>query len=139
MSEWGGDPNKITIAGDSAGGHLAIVTSLRLKEQGQWMPKRQVLIYPMLDASDSSESYAKYGDDYIITRDALLSGFDAYLSDLPREHPEASPLHRDDFEGLPETFITFQLTLRLPLQNFGESMKFKWERALVIPLRYKRQ
>lgn len=38
---WGGNPRDITIAGDSAGGHLALVTCLRLKKQGQWMPKRQ--------------------------------------------------------------------------------------------------
>jgi len=48
---WGGNPDDITLAGDSAGGHLALVTCLRLKDQGQWMPKRQVLIYPMLDAT----------------------------------------------------------------------------------------
>ncbi|WP_312471588.1 alpha/beta hydrolase [Neobacillus sp.] len=102
---WGGNPDDITIAGDSAGGHLALVTCLRLKNQGQWMPKRQVLIYPMLDATASSDSYKKFGDDYVITRDALLSGFEAYLSNVSPDHPEASPLYRDDLAGLPETHI----------------------------------
>lgn len=102
---WGGNPSDITIAGDSAGGHLALVTCLRLKKQGKWMPKRQILIYPMLDATASSDSYKTFGDDYIITRDALLSGFEAYLSNVVPEHPEASPLYRDDLAGLPETHI----------------------------------
>ncbi|MEJ9233043.1 alpha/beta hydrolase [Peribacillus butanolivorans] len=104
-STWGGNPDDITLAGDSAGGHLALVTCLRLKAQGQWMPKRQVLIYPMLDATASSDSYKKFGDDYVITRDALLSGFEAYLSNISPDHPEASPLFRNDLKGLPETHI----------------------------------
>lgn len=102
---WGGNPDNITIAGDSAGGHLALVTCLRLKEQGHWMPQRQILIYPMLDATGASDSYQKFGDDYVVTRDALLSGFEAYLSELPLDHPEASPLYRTDLEGLPPTHI----------------------------------
>ncbi|WP_335872786.1 alpha/beta hydrolase [Bacillus sp. 2205SS5-2] len=105
-STWGGNPDDITLAGDSAGGHLALVTCLRLKDQGKWMPKRQVLIYPMLDATASSDSYKKFGNDYVITRDALLSGFEAYLSNnIPPDHSEASPLFRNDLNGLPETHI----------------------------------
>ncbi|MGE6375706.1 alpha/beta hydrolase [Peribacillus muralis] len=119
-SSWGGNPENITIAGDSAGGHLALVTCLRLKKQGNWMPKRQVLIYPMLDAKGTSSSYKKFGDDYVITRDALLSGFEAYLSNLPSDHPEASPLYRDDFECLPETHI---ITAEFdPLVDEGEAL-----------------
>ncbi|MDF2084877.1 alpha/beta hydrolase [Bacillus pseudomycoides] len=104
-SHWGGNLNNITLAGDSAGGHLALVTCLRLKAQGQWLPQRQILIYPMLDANGLSNSYKEFGDDYVITRDMLLSGFEAYLSNLPFNHPEASPLYRDDLTGLPETHI----------------------------------
>lgn len=117
---WGGDPDHITIAGDSAGGHLAMVTCLRLKEQGDWLPKRQILIYPMLDASGASSSYVTNGDDYVITRDTLLSGYEAYLSDLPVDHPESSPLYRDDLEGLPETHI---ITAEFdPLVDEGETL-----------------
>ncbi|NMM53326.1 alpha/beta hydrolase [Paenibacillus aquistagni] len=117
---WGGDPDDITIAGDSAGGHLALGTCLRLKAQGDWLPKRQVLIYPMLDASGASGSYETNGDDYVITRDTLLSGFEVYLAGLPTNHPEASPLHRDDFEGLPETHI---ITAEFdPLVDEGEAL-----------------
>lgn len=118
--QWGGNPNNIIIAGDSAGGHLALVTCLRLKKQGNWMPKRQILIYPMLDAQGTSNSYKKFGDDYVITRDALLSGYEAYLSNLPINHPEASPLYRDDFAGLPETHI---ITAEFdPLVDEGEAL-----------------
>ncbi len=117
---WGGNPENITLAGDSAGGHLALVTCLRLKEQGAPLPARQILIYPMLDARGSSDSYRTLGDDYIITRDMLLSGFEAYLGEVSPDHPEASPLYRDDLGGLPETHI---LTAEFdPLLDEGEAL-----------------
>lgn len=101
----GVDKNHITLCGDSAGGHLALVTSLRLKDKGLWKPAQLILIYPMLDATASFESYTLNGIDYVITRDTLLSGYDMYLQETNRQHPEASPLWRDDFSGLPPVHI----------------------------------
>ncbi len=101
----GVDKNHITLCGDSAGGHLALVTSLRLKNKGLWKPAQLILIYPMLDATASFESYTLNGVDYVITRDTLLSGYDIYLQETNRQHPEASPLWRDDFSGLPPVHI----------------------------------
>ena len=74
----GVDKNRITLCGDSAGGHLALVTALRLKAKTQWNPAQLILIYPMLDATASFASYTHNGQDYVITRDTLLSGYDMY-------------------------------------------------------------
>lgn len=101
----GVDRTRITLAGDSAGGHLALVTALRLKAAGQWQPAQLILIYPMLDATAHFESYTRNGLDYIITRDTLLSGYEMYLPHTERQHPEASPLWRNDFNGLPPVHI----------------------------------
>lgn len=38
VEQWHGDPARIVLAGDSAGGHLALITTLRLKEQGAPLP-----------------------------------------------------------------------------------------------------
>lgn len=70
------DRENITLAGDSAGGHLALVTALRLKAARQWQPAQLILIYPMLDATARFASYTCNGLDYIITRDTLLSGYE---------------------------------------------------------------
>lgn len=111
---------QIRLMGDSAGGHLALITALRLRDTAQWLPQQLVLIYPMLDATASSESYQRYGTDYVITRDTLLSGFEAYFPDTPFTHPEASPLLRDDFSGLPPVHI---ITAEYdPLRDEGESL-----------------
>ena len=101
----GVDKNRITFCGDSAGGHLALVTALRLKAKGLWQPVQLILIYPMLDATASFESYTLNGMDYVIIRDTLLSGYEIYLAGADRKHPEVSPLWREDFSGLPAVHI----------------------------------
>ena len=113
--------HRITLAGDSAGGHLALVTALRLKNAAQWTPAALLLIYPMLDATASCASYISNGQDYIITRDTLLSGYEMYLQETHFQHPEASPLWRDDFNGLPPVHI---LTAEFdPLRDEGETLQ----------------
>ncbi|MGP2471211.1 alpha/beta hydrolase [Yersinia sp. 2540 StPb PI] len=116
----GVDRSCITLSGDSAGGHLAFVTALRLKAAVQWQPRQLILIYPMLDATIHFESYTRNGLDYVITRDTLLTGYDMYLSHTERLHPEASPLWRDDFKGLPPVHI---ITAEYdPLCDEGEAL-----------------
>ncbi len=105
-------------AGDSAGGHLALVTALRLKAKAAWQPAQLILIYPMLDPTASMASYLSNGDDYVITRDTLLSGYEMYLASTPANHPDACPLWREDFNGLPPVHI---LTAEFdPLRDEGE-------------------
>jgi len=103
--ELGVDKNRLTLCGDSAGGHLALVTALRLKVKGLWQPAQLILIYPMLDATASFESYTLNGMDYVITRDTLLSGYEIYLAGADLQHPEVSPLWREDFSDLPAVHI----------------------------------
>ncbi|SCC53872.1 alpha/beta hydrolase [Kosakonia oryziphila] len=114
------DSQRITLAGDSAGGHLALVTALRLKAAAVWQPAQLVLIYPMLDATVYFDSYTFNGSDYVITRDALLSGYEMYLGDTDRLLSDVSPLWRDDFAGLPPVHI---ITAEFdPLCDEGEAL-----------------
>ncbi|EMU6618770.1 alpha/beta hydrolase [Citrobacter freundii] len=116
----GVDRDNITLAGDSAGGHLALVTALRLKATRQWQPTQLMLIYPMLDATASFASYDHNGRDYIITRDTLLSGYEMYMPKTDPLHPEVSPLWRKDFNGLPPMHI---ITAEFdPLRDEGEAL-----------------
>lgn len=114
------DRERITLAGDSAGGHLALVTALRLKAAAAWLPAQLILIYPMLDATAYFDSYTFNGTDYVITQEALLSGYEMYLGQTDRLLPDVSPLWRDDFNGLPRTHI---ITAEFdPLCDEGEAL-----------------
>lgn len=114
------DRARITLAGDSAGGHLALVTALRLKARGEWQPAQLILIYPMVDATAYFDSYTYNGSDYVITRETLLSGYELYLGATDRLQPDVSPLWRDDFSGLPPVHI---ITAEFdPLCDEGEAL-----------------
>lgn len=74
----------------------------------------------MLDATARFASYDHNGQDYIITRDTLLSGYEMYISQTDPLHPEVSPLWREDFNGLPPTHI---ITAEFdPLRDEGEAL-----------------
>ncbi|MBD0786646.1 alpha/beta hydrolase [Vibrio sp. Y2-5] len=121
-SKCGGDTNRIIFVGDSAGGQLALTTSIRLKQHQNWLPKKQILIYPMLDPFGKSVSYIENGTDYVITADMLLSGFAMYTANMEKDsinqNPELNPLAFADFNGLPPTYI---ITAEFdPLRDEGE-------------------
>ena len=74
----------------------------------------------MLDATASSESYELNGSDYVITRDMLITGYEAYFPHTNFNHPDASPLFRNDFSGLPLIHI---ITAEYdPLRDEGEAL-----------------
>ncbi|MFJ5365831.1 alpha/beta hydrolase [Pectobacterium punjabense] len=114
------DPDNIILMGDSAGGHLALVTAIRLRDRGTFKPCGQILIYPMLDATASSDSYRTNGKDYVITRETLVSGYEAYFDSLTPNHCEASPAMHSPLSGLPSTLI---ITAEYdPLRDEGEAL-----------------
>ncbi|MDN3612583.1 alpha/beta hydrolase [Vibrio ostreicida] len=119
--KYGGDSERLVFIGDSAGGQLALATTLRLKKLEQWLPRQQILIYPMLDPTGNSQSYRENGSDYIITANMLLSGFELYANCSSKDitEPELNLLS-GDFSGLPiTTIITAEFD---PLRDEGEEL-----------------
>ena len=68
-------PEDITLIGDSAGGNLAFALSIITRDRGEFMPKRQILIYPAVnnDYSEKSlfSSVRENGQDYLLTAGKL--------------------------------------------------------------------
>lgn len=117
--KYGGDSEHLVFIGDSAGGQLALATTLKLKKLEQWLPRQQILIYPMLDPTGNSQSYRENGSDYVITANMLLSGFELYANCSSKDitEPELNLLN-SDFSGLPiTTIITAEFD---PLRDEGE-------------------
>jgi acetyl esterase len=119
-AELGGDPARIAVGGDSAGGTLAAVTALRVRDEGGPRLAGQLMIYAPTDLEmPATPSLVENGEGYWFTsRDmAWLRGH--YLNN-PSEarHPHASPLHAPDLRGLPPALV---LTAEYdPLRDEGE-------------------
>jgi len=95
----------ILLAGDSAGGGLALASVLRRFKSGGTAPDAIYLISPWTDLSMSGESLAgREKADPMLTPDNLRAGVELYLDGAEPENPEASPLFAD-FDGFPPVFI----------------------------------
>ena len=95
----------IIIAGDSAGGNLALTLTLALKEQGRLLPRGLLLFSPWTDMTHSGKSYqTKASVDPILTMEYIEEAIQAYAADEDLEDPMISPVFAD-FTGFPQTFI----------------------------------
>jgi acetyl esterase/lipase len=90
-------PENIMIAGDSAGGGLALACLLRLKDEESPLPGCCTLISPWTDLTCSGESLGAY-------RETFLESTHAYIGDVPPETVGISPLF-GEFGGLPPLLI----------------------------------
>jgi len=106
-AELGIDPARILLAGDSAGGTMAAVTALRVRDEGGPELCGQMLLYPVTDYhTPGTPSYAENADGYGLTRDTMKWFWGHYLNDpAEAENPHACPLRARDFSGLPPAFV----------------------------------
>ena len=100
------DPRSLVLAGDSAGGNLALVTIQRAKVGGDLLPNCAVLLSPALDCTLTSPSMADYdGRDPMLQLSSLLVLRRCYVpSPFQYTDPEVSPLFAD-FRGFPPLFL----------------------------------
>jgi epsilon-lactone hydrolase len=101
----GGQPGKITIAGDSAGGGLTVALLTRIRDDGLPLPAGGVCISPWVDLEITGDSIAdKAGEDPMLDRSLLEWFAGHYLGPSDPRGPLASPLHAD-LTGLPPLLI----------------------------------
>jgi acetyl esterase len=102
----GGDPRRLALCGDSAGGNLSTVVARRARDAGGVRPRLQALIYPGLDFTCAAPSHRRLGEGYFLTR-RMIDGFRSHY--VPRgqdlRHPELSPLFVRDPGGLPPALV----------------------------------
>lgn len=96
----------IILAGDSAGGNMALEMCLNLKHEDRLLPKGMILFSPWTDMQASSLSYQTCKDnDPILTYEYIVAVRDAYIgNDADPSEEKYSPLNAD-LSGLPPTYI----------------------------------
>lgn len=109
-AELGGDPDRIAVAGDSAGGNLAAVVALLARDNRGPALTFQLLWYPTVTADLTLPSFTENADAPILNREVIDAFLSWYLPDLDVTDPKALPItfapaNADDFSGLPPAYI----------------------------------
>ncbi|MCX6002785.1 MAG: alpha/beta hydrolase [Chloroflexi bacterium] len=117
----GGDPGRLAVAGDSAGGNLAATACLLTRDRGGPHIRFQALAYPGLDASNlDRESHRLNGKGYYLTKKIIERVTLLYINEsLDVLNPYISPLLAADVSGLPPGLV---ITAEFdPLLSEGEA------------------
>jgi acetyl esterase len=115
-----GDPERIAVAGDSAGGNLAAVVAAIARDQGSPPLVFQVLFCPVTDHNFETASYRDNSQGYLLTKDMMKWFSELYLNKLEEAGDwRASPLNLADHSGLPPAYV---VTAEFdPLRDEGEA------------------
>ncbi len=106
IHEWGGDPERLSIGGISAGANLAAGVVLRAKERQFPLFQAQVLIVPVIQHDFNTSSYQKYAKGYFLTKELMEWFWGLYLNKVADgQEPTASLLNASDVSGLPPTLF----------------------------------
>jgi len=107
VGELGGDASRVFVGGDSAGGTLATVVALLLRDKGVGGLAGQILVYPAAAYYDPpTVSYLKYAEGYGLTRSEMIWFWDLYLNDKEEAKDfRVAPLLAPSLAGLPRAFV----------------------------------
>lgn len=95
----------VILAGDSAGGNLALSLVLKLKEEERLLPRGLVLMSPWTDLTSSGRSHETKAEmDPVLSEDYINRMIGAYAEGMDLKDPMISPLF-GKFEGFPPTYI----------------------------------
>ncbi|WP_395699925.1 alpha/beta hydrolase [Aquabacterium sp.] len=107
-ADLGVDAGRLALGGDSAGGNLAAVVSLLLRDgpADAPAPKLQLLIYPGTDMRAVAPSHTRNGQGYLLTQDTIAYFRAQYIAD-PAQYADwrASPLLHPRLDGLPPALV----------------------------------
>lgn len=118
-AEINGDPARIAVGGDSAGGNLAAIVSQLARDNGGPRLIFQLLIYPAVDFTAQNLSKQENAEGYFLTMDDMIWFEEHYLnSKADRVNPLASPSLAADLSNLPPALV---ITAEYdPLRDEGE-------------------
>jgi len=135
-ASFGGDPARIAIGGDSAGGNLAAAVGVMAADRGAPTFVHQLLIYPVTNYAFDTPSYRENADGYLLTKEGMTWFWGHYLkTDEDGQNAYASPLRARDCRRVPPAFV---ITAEFdPLRDEGEAYAARLQEA-GVPVEVKR-
>lgn len=125
--ELGGDPQRIAVVGESAGGNMAAAICLNARDEGVPLPVHQVLVYPVADYGMDTESYREMTKAAPLNSPLMAWFFEQYLPSPEDGWTPAISLDRADLSGLPPaTIISAELD---PLRSEGERLAQRFQQS----------
>lgn len=123
-----GDPTRVAVVGESAGGNMAAVVSIRARDQRVQLPVHQVLVYPVAGTDMNTESYRENANAKPLNKPMMAWFAKHYLGDAAMKgNPEINLASRKDLGGLPPaTIITADID---PLRSDGQLLAKALEAA----------
>lgn len=133
--EINGDPSKVAVAGESAGGNLAAAVSMMARKRGEQLPVHQVLIYPVAGHDFNTQSYQENASAKPLNKPMMSWFFEKYLREPgDADNPLISLVRADDLKGLPPaTIIGAEID---PLRSEGKRYADRLREA-GVPVTYK--
>lgn len=100
----GGDPARIIVGGDSAGGNLAALAAIEARAGGPALAG-QLLVYPVTDyPANAMASYAENAE-FGLTREAMEWFWALWLADSAGPDAQTAPLRAADLAALPPAYV----------------------------------
>ena len=124
------DGQNLAVVGNSVGGNMTAVTTLLAKEKKGPKIKLQIMMWPIVDADFTTESYQLFGQDRYLTTSTMKWMYDMYVKDpAKRKDIHASPLQAtvSQLQGLPPALI--QVAENDVLRDEGEAYGRKLREA----------
>ncbi|MCB0167832.1 MAG: alpha/beta hydrolase [Anaerolineae bacterium] len=106
-AQFGGDPDRVAVGGDSAGGQLATAATILARENNRPKILHQLLIYPVTNtATQETDSYLKFAEGLNLTREGMIWFRNHYIAaEADAQDPYASPLLARDLSHLPPATV----------------------------------
>lgn len=100
-----GDPKKIAVLGESAGGNLAVATAIKARDNGIMVPTHIVSVYPIANSDTNTDSYKKQADDKPLNKPMMIWFTTNYTRTPADAKDPRLTLVNANLKGLPATTI----------------------------------
>lgn len=118
-----GDPKRVAVAGESAGGNLALNVAIRARDEKIQIPSHELIVYPVAGSYMGTSSYKENANAKPLNREMMGWFMDQYLNDPKEKNDTRINLLMANFQSLnPATIITAQID---PLRSEGKELADK--------------